>query len=142
MAFCKYCGAKLEDGQECTCEEALAAAKAKEEAEAESVKAENAEEITREAPAESDGENADTESSEDKETAPDGEEKSVEGAKEPPTPVVISPPVPAQNMSEKMLRRGLILVCALALGLVLFIVWSETSRGTATSVLSGTLSGV
>ena len=122
MAFCKYCGAKLEDGQECTCEEALAAAKAKEEAEAESVKAENAEEITREAPAESDGENADTESSEDKETAPDGEEKSVEGAKEPPTPVVISPPVPAQNMSEKMLRRGLILVCALALGLVLFIV--------------------
>lgn len=29
MAFCKYCGTKLEDGQSCTCEEAVNAAEAK-----------------------------------------------------------------------------------------------------------------
>lgn len=113
MAFCKYCGSKLEDGQSCTCEEAVAAAKAKEEAEAE-----KAEEITREAPAEREGDSEKASG----ETAADTEAASEEAAKVPPAPVVITPPVPAQTISDKMLRRGLILICAAAMCLVLFIV--------------------
>ena len=126
MAFCKYCGKKLEDGESCTCEEAVA--KAKEEAE--KAEAEKAEDITREAPAEGEAESTETAGSdtaadngaEGSDTAADSEGKSDNEDKKPPVPVAAAPPVPAPVMSATLLRRGLILVCALAMCLVLFIV--------------------
>ena len=118
MAFCKYCGKKLEEGENCTCNEAVESAKAKEEAEkaeAEKTEAETAEEVTREASAESGDESVSGEAAENK------EDDSAED-KTPPAAVVSSPPVPALMMSGTLLKRGLILVCAMALCLVLFIV--------------------
>ena len=139
MAFCKYCGKKLEDGESCTCGEA--AAKAKEEAE--KAAAEKAEEINPAEPAEREAESTeaaenentadgDTESTEntDSETAADSEAESADTAAEktdeaeakaPPAPVVSAPPVPVNDISGTLLKRGLILVGALAMGLVLFI---------------------
>ncbi|MBR5164258.1 MAG: hypothetical protein IKW87_01720 [Ruminococcus sp.] len=137
MAFCKYCGKKLGDGESCTCEEAVA--KAKEEAE--KAEAENAEEVTREAPAEGETESTETAGSdtaadsgaegsdtaaysgaENADTASDSGAESDTEEKKPPVAVVTGPPVPAPVMSATLLRRGLILVCALAMCLVLFIV--------------------
>ena len=126
MAFCKYCGKKLGDGESCTCEEAVA--KAKEEAE--KAEAENAEEVTREAPAEGEAESTETAGSdtaadsgaENADTASDSGAESDTEEKKPPVAVVTGPPVPAPVMSATLLRRGLILVCALAMCLVLFIV--------------------
>ena len=118
MAFCKYCGKKLEEGESCTCNEAVESTKTKEEAqkaEAEKAEAQTAEEVAREAPAESgDG-------SVSGETAEKKEDDSAED-KTPPAAVVSSPPVPALMMSGTLLKRGLVLVCAMALCLVLFIV--------------------
>ena len=85
MAFCKFCGKKLEEGQKCNCEEAV-----------------NANNISFEADSENSN-NKDIQSIELSETS----------SKELP--------VPAQTISDSMLRRGLVLVCALALCLVLFI---------------------
>ncbi len=170
MRFCKYCGAKLEDRQECTCAEALAAAKT-EESEEKSVEL-NKEiiadfsELAAETPDSSvsgdgtaDEKPADkpvelkkdvTEDfsevpSETSETNVSGDaasaDKPVEAAgetaadkggdvKKDKAEVAASAtapaknaalPVPANTLSDDMLKRGLVLVCALALGLVLFI---------------------
>lgn len=98
MAFCKFCGKKLEEGQKCNCEEAVNANNISFEADSENS---NNKDII--------SENDDTDQHKDIQSIELSETSSKEL------------PVPAQTISDSMLRRGLVLVCALALCLVLFI---------------------
>ena len=98
MAFCKFCGKKLEEGQKCNCEEAVNANNISFDADSENS---NNKDII--------SENDDTDQHKDIQSIELSETSSKEL------------PVPAQTISDSMLRRGLVLVCALALCLVLFI---------------------
>lgn len=98
MAFCKFCGKKLEEGQKCNCEEAVNANNISFEADSENS---NNKDII--------SENDDTDQHKDIQSIELSETSSKEL------------PVPAQTISDSMLRRGLVLVCALALCLVLLI---------------------
>ena len=142
MRFCKYCGTKLEDGQECTCAEAVEAAKEKADAKAEKAAAaekkliadfsevpdeEVAPEksIPEEKPVEKSEESTEKSVPENKESTEDKEEENQEKAEDndnsPAVAEAKALPVPANTISDKMLKRGLAIFGALALGLVLFI---------------------
>lgn len=102
MAYCKYCGKKLEEGQMCNCEDTLkaAAAKAAEERSLEGkVTEEN--EITKDNTPETESEDA---------VKPD-----------PFVPAVHDPAV-AEAVEKRMMRRGLILICIIAVMFMFFIV--------------------
>ncbi len=97
MAFCKYCGTKLEDGVPCTCEEAVKAAAAKAAKEAEEKAA--AEKAEAEKAAE--------------EPAP---------AKLPAVEVLDKAPVASPDDAyKKLMRRGLILICIVSVMFMFFI---------------------
>ncbi len=139
MRFCKYCGTKLEDGQECTCAEAVAAAKEKADKEAEkaaetekkliadfsevpddetapekSIPEEKPEDVSEESVDASAPENID-------DKGDDKQEKAEENKNAPAVAEAKALPVPANTISDKMLKRGLAVFGALALGLILFI---------------------
>ncbi|WP_294492109.1 nuclear transport factor 2 family protein [uncultured Ruminococcus sp.] len=138
MRFCKYCGTKLEDGQECTCAEAVAAAKEKadkaekaaetekkliadfsevpdeETAPEKSIPEEKAEDVSEESVDASAPENID-------DKGDDKQEKAEENKNAPAVAEAKALSVPANTISDKMLKRGLAVFGALALGLILFI---------------------
>lgn len=138
MRFCKYCGTKLEDGQECTCAEAVAAAKEKadkaekaaetekkliadfsevpdeETAPEKSIPEEKPEDVSEESVDASAPENID-------DKGDDKQEKAEENKNAPAVAEAKALPVPANTISDKMLKRGLAVFGALALGLILFI---------------------
>lgn len=139
MRFCKYCGTKLEDGQECTCAEAVAAAKEKADKEAEkaaetekkliadfsevpgeetapekSIPEEKREDVSEESVDASAPGNID-------DKGDDKQEKAEENKNAPAVAEAKALPVPANTISDKMLKRGLAVFGALALGLILFI---------------------
>lgn len=110
MAFCKYCGRQLGEGMCCTCEEAVEAAAANAGA--------------AEAGADKPVIEADTDTGRVNDNCDNSvqDNKAVEDDESSEAPAVISPPVPVNTISGKLLRRGMILVCAMALVLVLFVV--------------------
>jgi len=138
MRFCKYCGTKLDDGQECTCAEAVAAAKEKadkaekaaetekkliadfsevpdeETAPEKSIPEEKPEDVSEESVDASAPENID-------DKGDDKQEKAEENKNAPAVAEAKALPVPANTISDKMLKRGLAVFGALALGLILFI---------------------
>jgi len=138
MRFCKYCGTKLEDGQECTCAEAVSAAKEKadkaekaaetekkliadfsevpdeETAPEKSIPEEKPEDVSEESVDASAPENND-------DKGDDKQEKAEENKNAPAVAEAKALPVPANTISDKMLKRGLAVFGALALGLILFI---------------------
>ena len=113
MAFCKYCGKKLEDGELCSCEDALNAAKAKAEAEAAEAERKKAEEERLKAETEK---AASVPAEPVKEDAPKQEDK--------PVQEVLSVPVVTNDEATeaKILRRGLAIVFTLAALFIICIV--------------------
>ena len=117
MAFCKYCGNKLEDGQECTCEEAVEAAKSKSESTADKANKNEVDKKEKEVDKDS-GSGLENQEEVSNQTENIEDKQSIE----PEIEITKDLPVPAQTISDTMLKRGLVLISVLAFGLVLLIV--------------------
>ena len=144
MAFCKYCGTKLEDGQVCNCADAVRAAtkKAEEAAklEAEKAAAEAAKLEAERAAAEAEKNKAEKTESEAvkieaeepviEEKKPDPEKSADEAEKDKQAAengkavrkAATAPPAVVEGENAKAMRRGLILVFTAAALFIMFIV--------------------